>query len=174
MISDEYRKMNAQLHASKPGYGTGGARWARMVQDLCESWNTRDVLDYGCGKGRLAEALPFPIAQYDPAIPEHASDPKPCDLVVCTDVLEHIEPDQLSAVLDHLRDLTLKVGLFNVATRRAHKTLPDGRNTHLIVEPIDWWLPMLRERFKSVELVEATVSEFTVLVALPKKFVAMS
>jgi hypothetical protein len=33
---------------------------------------TTSILDYGCGKGYLAKALPFPIWEYDPAIPEKA------------------------------------------------------------------------------------------------------
>jgi hypothetical protein len=29
----------------------------------------------------------------------------------------------------------------------ALKTLPDGRNAHLIQEPVEWWLPKIMQRF---------------------------
>jgi hypothetical protein len=168
MISNDYRKQNAYLHTTKPGYGTGGARWATMVIDTCEKRRTFDVLDYGCGKSCLAHALPFPIRQYDPAILAHCTPPEPADVVICTDVLEHIEPEHLEAVLDHIQHLTRKVAIMNVATRKAHKTLPDGRNTHLIVQPKAWWLPKFQERFESVEIIQESATEFTVYAELPK------
>jgi 2-polyprenyl-3-methyl-5-hydroxy-6-metoxy-1,4-benzoquinol methylase len=172
MISENYRQQNQTLHETKPGYGTGGARWADLLSDTCENWNTRDVLDYGCGKGRLAAALPFPINQYDPAIPAHCMAPEPADIVICTDVLEHIEPEYVDDVLDHIQHLTRKVAILNVSTRKAHKTLPDGRNTHLTVHPKDWWLPKIKERFASTQIIQENAAEFTVIVGLPKKIVA--
>jgi 2-polyprenyl-3-methyl-5-hydroxy-6-metoxy-1,4-benzoquinol methylase len=143
MISQEYREMNATLHAQKPTYGASGHRWAKEVQ----TYGTTDVLDYGCGKGTLAAALPFKIREYDPAVPAKAEPPEPADLVVCTDVLEHIEPDHLDAVLDDLRRVTRKDALLVVATRPAKKTLPDGRNAHLIIEDIAWWIHKIGSRW---------------------------
>lgn len=106
------------------------------------------VLDYGCGKGALKRALGVPIAEYDPAVAEHAAAPSGANLVVCSDVLEHVEPDCLDAVLDHLQALTLRVGYFVIATRKAKKQLADGRNAHLIVEPGKWWMRKLEQRFE--------------------------
>ena len=66
------------------------------------------MLDYGAGKGRLGEALrkmlpnPPVIHCYDPAAPEWAGEPAPCEMVVCIDVLEHVEPGYLDPVLDDL------------------------------------------------------------------------
>jgi hypothetical protein len=60
-------------------------------------------------------------------------------LVVCNDVLEHVEPERLAAVLQHLRDLTWRGGYFTVATRESNKWLSDGRNAHLIIESVAWW-----------------------------------
>jgi len=173
MISDDYRKQNEILHNTKPGYGTGGARWVTAVSTLCAEYDTDDVLDYGCGKGRLAAALPFHINQYDPAIPKHCTAPEPADIVVCTDVLEHIEPEYIDDVLDHLQQLARECALLNIATRHAHKTLPDGRNTHILVKPPEWWFSKLMDRWDSVEMVEAGHGEFTGLVSLPKKIVAV-
>jgi hypothetical protein len=156
LISDEYRALNAQLHRDRPDYGTSGHKWADAVMMLAKERGANTVLDYGCGKRTLRGALPllnerdFRLYEYDPAIPGLDAAPSPADLVVCTDVLEHIEADCLNAVLDDLRRCTRKVAFLEIATRPAVKTLADGRNAHLIVEPPEWWLPKLDARWSSV------------------------
>jgi 2-polyprenyl-3-methyl-5-hydroxy-6-metoxy-1,4-benzoquinol methylase len=65
--------------------------------------------------------------------------PEPHDIVACTDVLEHIEPDCLDDVLKDIRRCTKKVAFLLIATRPAIKVLADGRNAHLIQQPYTWW-----------------------------------
>jgi 2-polyprenyl-3-methyl-5-hydroxy-6-metoxy-1,4-benzoquinol methylase len=132
-------------------YGIGGASWARTVEAIATDVGARTVLDYGCGKGRLRKALKaareagLKVREYDPAIPGKDGPPKRADLVVATDVLEHVEPDRLVAVLEHLASLTVKRLFVVVATRPAHKRLQDGRNAHLTVAPASWWKTRLAE-----------------------------
>lgn len=146
LISESYREQNAALHQAAPGYGIGGAKWASLVRSLCPDNQT--VLDYGCGKGALAKALsPRKISEYDPAIPGKDI-AEPADIVVCTEVLEHIEPESIDEVLMHLASLTRQMLLFSVATKKARKTLPDGRNAHLIVQSVEWWKERLEKFFK--------------------------
>lgn len=140
LITDEYRKLNEALHASNDGYGRGGHKWADLVRQILAQTNATTVLDYGCGKKTLQEALGFEIANYDPAVPGCDAPPEPADVVMCSDVLEHIEPECLDAVLCDIRRCTREVALLVVATRPAKKTLADGRNAHLIQKPINWWL----------------------------------
>lgn len=152
LITDKYRKLNEQLHTTRKGYGTSSGKWVQKVIQLSQDYNTQNILDYGCGKGRLQQGLPFQITQYDPAISEHSEHPnKPHDVVVCTDVLEHIEPECIDNVLDDIQQLALKVVLLTVATRKANKTLNDGRNAHLIIKNKDWWLKKIKERFIILE-----------------------
>jgi len=139
LISSRHRELNAQLHRERLEYGVGGGKHAEVVAKLRESCKAESVLDYGCGKGYLAKSLSFPIWEYDPAIPEKSDSPRPADLVVCTDVLEHIEKDKLPAVLDDLRRCTKKVGYFVIHTGPAVKTYADGSNTHLLQHGLDWW-----------------------------------
>lgn len=141
LISEEYIRLNAELHRARPDYGAHGGKWAEHVKNLVHHYKAGSVLDYGCGKQALAEQLRLPfVRSYDPALPGLDLPPDPADLVVCTDVLEHVEPDSLSAVLTDLAGLTRKAGFLVVATRPAAKTLPDGRNAHLIQRPAEWWL----------------------------------
>ena len=155
LISEEYRKLNIQLHEGGR-YGRRGDRWADKVRLLKQSHNLDSILDYGCGQGSLKRTLEGNVSEYDPAIPGKDAIPNPADLVVCTDVLEHIEPILLDNVLDHLWSLTTRYLLVAVSTRPAAKVLADGRNAHLIVQPADAWLPAFQRRF---DIVEWTVSE---------------
>lgn len=148
LISEEYKQLNTRLHNDNLGYGVGGGKHADVVLKLAKSMGTTSILDYGCGKGYLAKNIPFPIWEYDPAIPGKDTSPRPADLTVCTDVLEHIEPTKLNYVLDDLRRCTLKVGYFVIHTGPASKTLADGRNTHLIQKDLVWWKGKLKKYFE--------------------------
>lgn len=148
LISDYYKEQNAELHKLRPDYGANGHRHAPQIRELAEAMGAEQILDYGCGKGTLGDALTGCVVRnYDPAFPEWASPPEPADLVVCGDVLEHIEPEHLDAVLDDLKRVTKKCLFATIATRPAKKFLPDGRNAHLIQEDMFWWLPKLGSRF---------------------------
>ena len=151
LISAGYVDLNRRLHADNLAYGVGGGRHAALVMKLAENIAKEvkfvSVLDYGCGKSYLAKALPFPIAEYDPAIPGKEQSPRPADLVCCLDVLEHIEPDHLDAVLDDLRRCTKRIALFVIHTGPSHKTLPDGRNTHLIIDGETFWRQKVEQFF---------------------------
>lgn len=157
LITDEYCRLNAELHKDNNKYGTSGEHHAAEIFDLAVRMGTQDILDYGCGKSSLANNLPFAIKQYDPAIPKYSQFPKPADIVVCTDVLEHVEPLYIDNVLAHLAMLTKKVGFFTACTKEAKKTLADGRNAHLIVQPAKWWVSKLYEHFDIVSFLQKDI-----------------
>lgn len=157
LISSSYIKLNEQLHEENLLYGVGGSRHAPTVLKLTEQISKQhvkknlspfvSVLDYGCGKGNLAKELSFPIYEYDPAVPGKTESPRPADLVVCTDVLEHVEPDKLDYVLDDIRRCTKNVAFLTIHTGKSTKFLSDGRNSHLIIEGVDFWRKKLSEHF---------------------------
>lgn len=153
LISKDYAELNRQMHA-RPEYGVEGQKYAAIVRGLAERARTYDILDYGCGKRTLECALGFPIKNYDPAIEGLDADPEPAQLVTCTDVLEHIEPECLEAVLDHIRSLTLGVAFLAIAVKPAQKLLPDGTNPHKIVHPWEWWMPKLQSRWRMIQFLD--------------------
>lgn len=151
-ITEEYRDLNTQLHASNSGYGASGYKWVQIVSQLATVLQTRNLLDYGCGKRTLEAALGFPIHNYDPAFKEYEKKPDPADLVICTDVLEHIEPECLDLVLSDIARCTRRMAFLNVSTRPAEKTLPDGRNVHLIQKSTNWWIKKMCNYFRIVDI----------------------
>lgn len=143
LISPAYRAQCQQMHARK--WGADGAKHLAPVLAWADALKAETVLDYGCGEGRLSEAAKpvRRILNFDPGMDGKSGLPKPVDLVVCTDVLEHVEPDKLDNVLGHLRRLAAKGAYLVIATRKAKAILPDGRNAHLIIQPASWWLDKL-------------------------------
>jgi hypothetical protein len=153
LISEAYQKLNKKLHQREAAFGTSaGAAHAAMIAKAVSATGSRSVLDYGCGKGTLKKELlritpNLDVREYDPARPGKTALPEPADIVACFDVLEHIEPELIDNVLDHIQSLTLRCAYFLVNCKPASKTLADGRNAHLIVKPPEWWVEKLKVRF---------------------------
>jgi 2-polyprenyl-3-methyl-5-hydroxy-6-metoxy-1,4-benzoquinol methylase len=147
MISKEYQALNKELHESNPGYGAGGGKWKDWVEQVILIYRPDTILDYGCGKGSLKKELNTEILEYDPAIVGKDIPPDNVDLVVCTDVIEHVEPEFLDEVLAHIKRIS-KAAFIVIACRKGNKTLPDGRPAHLIVESPDWWKKKMQQHGK--------------------------
>lgn len=159
LISPEMLELNKELHHRKQKYGSNGAEWLSRVCDYIAEERADTYLDYGCGKGQLADAVALhmstvEVRRYDPVtVPEI---PEPADFVTCNDVLEHIEPkgDYLDAVLSDIASKIKKRGLLVISQRLANKKLKDGRNAHLIVKPTKWWVERLVPYFREIVEVE--------------------
>lgn len=155
IISDEYKRLNEELHGQNRFYGAIGFRHTDKILELAKKYQIEsgeNILDYGCGKSSLARNLWFDIREYDPAIKKFSNTPSQADLIVCTDVLEHIEPEYIDNVLKHIFNLMNKAGFFTIALDKARKNLPDGRNAHLLVKPPIWWFEKLDQYFEIMEL----------------------
>lgn len=154
LISEGYRELNRELH-KRTAYGSHGCKWANAVLEIIEDCDIQTLLDYGCGKGTLKVALgeltQLEVCEYDPAIEGKSARPAPAELVVCTDVLEHIEPDLLDNVVADLKGLATRYLLLVVSTRPATKFLADGRNAHLIIQSAEDWLPKLTKGWDTIE-----------------------
>lgn len=141
LVSKEYVALLRHEHDTTQ-WGTTAGRWAHEVGKWCLRRGYKNVLDYGCGKGTLRPALAefgIPVLEYDPGIEGKETVPGPADAVVCLDVLEHIEPEYLDAVLAHMNGLATKAIFAVIALYQGGRTLADGRPAHLIVEDQDWW-----------------------------------
>jgi hypothetical protein len=142
LISTEYRKLNEQLHRDMPSWGSDhtGTWMAPFLRGVIR------VLDYGAGKGNFhIQGIDF--RRYDPGIPEYAAAPDPADAVICNKVMEHVEPECVDAVLDHIRLLARQMVLFKISTFDSKILMADGASPHRTVMPSDWWVEKLISRW---------------------------
>ena len=122
--------------------------------------NCKTLLDYGCGKAipydkdRCKEVgLKNPVQElcniesfdlYDPAYDKYAELPdKKYDIVVCTDVLEHVAEQDIDYVLTQILSRSNKVVFLNISCRPAVKHFKEGKfkgkNVHISVFDPSWW-----------------------------------
>ena len=163
VISDEQRKLNRDLHANNQNFGNriDGAGVASelptVLKRIHELGFCNSVLDYGTGKGMLVNHLKrqlpstIKIDGYDPAVEEYCLHPEePYDVLVCLDVLEHIEIDSIDLVLSDIKKLTSNFCFLVIDLQPAVKKLKDGRNAHILLAPHDWWITKLAQLFPCI------------------------
>ena len=140
MISKAYRDELRKMHADSPRWGRGSVQHHNYIV----TQNPATVLDYGCGKGGLVRELNasgIKCTGYDPGVPEFSKRPKGrYALVICADVLEHAEPEELDNVLADIAGFAERDIMLVIATRKAVAILPSGRNAHLIVANELFWI----------------------------------
>jgi len=143
LITPTYAAEQVRLHAVDPRFGAEGFLWAYQVAGIAALTGCRSILDYGCGKGTLAKAMPgFDVREYDPGVPGKEKTPEPADLVACLDVLEHIEPECLNEVMADLRRVTRKHLFAVVTTKPSGRIMSDGRDTHICTNVV--WPEMFK------------------------------
>lgn len=149
LFSPEYAAEQRRLHEEQAAYGSRGFYWAYLAAGIAQLEGCKSILDYGCGKGTIGKSFREAglniVSDYDPAIPGKDRPALPADLVVCVDVMEHIERECLTDVLRDLVRVSRKILFVAISTIPSKRTMSDGRNTHLIVEDDTWW----REEFET-------------------------
>ena len=150
LISEAHRSAETKKHIADPDYGGEAIQYAEHISTMINAMQIDDVLDYGAGKGELHRhlALDHQVALhlYDPAINKIARSPDPHDLVLCINVLEHVEEDSVQEVLDDL-------------VRCAKQ------NLFLVIKediPMEWWLPEVMKRFRIESLVRSDIDFFLI------------
>ena len=139
-----------EIHETQDVYnGSALILHAQSIKDIIGMFNIKNMLDYGCGKGKqyseekIHEEYFRNIqpAMYDPAVNQFSEIPKgKFDLVICTDVLEHISEEDLDTFLKELyskADTAVYLGICNIP---ANTFLSDGRNSHVTLKSFDWWV----------------------------------
>lgn len=166
LITDRYRRLNAELHERHENYGTSGQRSVATVQKLIAEHDCKTLLDYGCGKQTLTKSLTaVQCYLYDPAI-EGLEFPRVADIVTCTDVMEHVEPELVDDVLEHLFSFCKKVAYFVICGEKCTRKMADGTNAHRTIESKEWWADKLIKYgdLYSMKATREDVEEFAFLV----------
>lgn len=139
------------------GYFTSQAQIPQLMQ-IINDYRFTSMLDYGCGSSRdiwKSSERMIPTLKvyypYDPYSTEAKVREYPTgqrfDLVSCTDVLEHILPEDIDDVLADLVNLTGKMLYLTICLSPAGKKIVDengkeayDQSLHTIVESKRWWL----------------------------------
>lgn len=159
MVTTRNLDQYAAIHSQKK-YGTGSAKARRWIEPWVIVRRPASILDYGAGQSRMVEMLRAKMLgvrhRFDPAIPEINHVPHTrYDLVTCTDVLEHLDQEEIPQVLKHIRSLTTHA-IIAADTRPANVTLPNGENAHATVQPPEWWAAQISAVFGEAELIHVT------------------
>jgi hypothetical protein len=125
--------------------GTSLIKYIPAINQIIKDKGIESILDYGCGKAKH-HPKEWNATKYDPAIPAYQNKPTDkFDLVIATDVLEHIPIDNLKDVIDEIFTYSKKWVFISVCCRKANAILPNGYNAHATIESAKWW----REVFKA-------------------------
>jgi hypothetical protein len=156
-ISDSQRRLNEELHQSRPDFGSRGGAGndsvIRAIRRYQELGLIASILDYGTGKGTFPENLKqhcpdLKVSAYDPAVEKFKKKPsRKFDLVTSFDVLEHVERSSVHAVLEEIKEMSSKLVFLQIDLQPAVKRLSSGRNAHIMLAPSDWWIAQVSSVF---------------------------
>tara|TARA_R100001132_G_C3237622_1_gene69678 strand:+ start:121 stop:759 length:639 start_codon:yes stop_codon:yes gene_type:complete len=180
-------KQYKELHNENKFKGISLNNHIRSIGDLIKQHKVKSLLDYGSGKGYLYSkdfkivnpTLKEPLQKlwkidklkcYDPCYTEHAEYPTDTyDMVISTDVIEHIPEEDLTWFLNDIFSLSKKFVYLNIACYPAIKHFKDGTNVHVsIFEPqewIDFIMKLWKEKYKHLEIY--LVAQYQEMKAVP-------
>ena len=132
-----------------------------MIYALNKKLKLKSVLDYGCGHGKqwterkIHKKMKIPeYALYDIAYPDWTEMPEgKFDLVISTDVLEHIpEGELLDEALENIFSKANKAVFLKVGTTPAMKVLSNGENAHCTLKKPEEWRSILEALAKKYDV----------------------
>lgn len=151
LISEKYKKLYTILHNDNANYGNSH-HLSPEISLLISFLRPKTILDYGCGKGLLTKTLQskhpnIEFFNYDPCVEEYSKlTYSNFDMILNTDVLEHIPEENIDDILKHIKSLSNNV-FFNLHHERALTFLPNGENAHCTVKPPKWYHEKIKNLF---------------------------
>lgn len=142
----QYQKLHMNF------YGASAHLYFERIASEVMQLDPTSILDFGCGRTDLAAHFwkdgGRRIAKYDPAIPQYKDMPEgPFELVLCTDVMEHIPMTEVGMVFEEIKAKSKNV-IFTISTKPARAKLPDGRNAHVTLLNPDEWTRWVKQAFR--------------------------
>lgn len=144
-LYDIYLEQAKEHHKQDKNWrGVALKKFIPAINQIIKDKSIETILDYGCGKAKH-HPLEWNATKYDPAVPEYQKKPtNKFDLVISTDVLEHIPVDNLKDTIDEIFSYSKKWVFVSVCCRKANAILPNGYNAHATIQSAKWW----KELFK--------------------------
>jgi hypothetical protein len=129
---------------------------------LIKQTGATTALDFGSGKGQLYQnAADYPansryktisgwgnavVTCYDPGYQAFSAPVEgQYDVVISTDVVEHIPEQDLAWVLEKIFAYATQAVYIVAACYPAQKRLPDGSNAHCTLQPPKWWVGKIQQ-----------------------------
>ena len=140
ILYNEYLEQAKLVHQNEKKWtGTTVRQYIPEINQIRKDKKIVTMLDYGCGKAQHHDAT-WGAYKYDPAIPEFEQKPATTfDLVISTDVLEHIPYEDLPMVIRDIFSYANKWVFISVCCREAREILPNGMNAHATVMSQKAW-----------------------------------
>jgi len=125
----------------------------KYLDEIIYDLNINSLLDFGCGKPIFYNPSPYKkeleIYLYDPYYYKfRTAQSKKYDLVIATDVMEHIEKNNVNNVIQKITSYAKKAIYLSICTRPAKKKLPDGRNAHINIMNNLQWIKIIKKHKK--------------------------
>lgn len=167
-LIEEYKK----VHASKTYGQTSEFLVGIILKQVAFLPKLDSLLDYGCGQARTADWIAkihdATAYRYDPAIPGIDTLPDvQTDLVICTDVMEHIPLENVDPMLAEIRAISANA-YFNISCGKAAEILPNGENAHCTVRPPLWWKERIAKFWPNPRQVRSLNQNAVSLVTWPR------
>jgi hypothetical protein len=181
-LTRRYEDNTSSVHSGDEAFlGDEICRFAGMLQSMCTTTRAKHVLDFGCGKAKgysnpidvgdchyknLYDVMGVDAAStflYDPGVPEFATPPRndqTFDLVVCTDVLEHIPEEDADLVLDYLFEKANKGVMLSISCSHALAFLQNGQNAHVNVQSPEWWSEKIDQLLQQYKIHVVVILQF--------------
>ncbi|HYE36628.1 class I SAM-dependent methyltransferase [Methylocaldum sp.] len=163
-LLDQYREMHTEgekfigIPAENTFPGLSLPPQAQRIKRLIKLTESANLLDYGSGKGKQYDPMPFKAGDqdiydsildywdidsvhcYDPCYTPFSRLPEnKFDGVISTDVLEHCPEEDLPWIIEEMFSFSRKFLFANVACYPAKKRLPNGQNAHITIKSESWW-----------------------------------
>ncbi len=175
-LIEEYKNLHEKgtnkMSASQTFKGTSLQKWIFTIRNIIIKHKIKSLIDFGCGKAiryiDICKITDKTTGQkkiyknvadywgirdyvlYDPGVTAFSKFPNSQkDLVICTDVMEHIPAQDTIKLLTEIYELANKAVFFAIEINNvSNKKLSDGRDVHINLKTKEEWNKIFQNIFK--------------------------